>query len=59
MVFCQDELKDLLLFSETSVPPEVFIDKMAANPMHVAAGDYVRELLHFCALSEIEPVLLN
>jgi L-fucose isomerase len=46
-------------FIETGVAPEVFIDKMAANHMHVAAGDYVEELLHFCAMSEIEPVVLN
>ena len=44
---------------ETGVPPEVFIDKMAANHVHVAPGDCVEELLHFCAMSEIEPVVLN
>ena len=46
-------------FIELGIPPEEFIDKLPANHMHVAAGDYREELLHFCALSGIEPVLLN
>ena len=46
-------------FIEVDIPPETFVERLGANHMHAAAGDYVQELLHFCAMSGIEPVFLN